>query len=389
VRVLVSFREAARAWALLLTLAVASACGDSPSEPDNDHGVDLDALFAAPTSTETSAVLADWQARDVSVQGFREEQTASVVIGLGVAATLRVVSHTVGGARHFGAIIVPDGAAAGSLPVLVYAHGGDNGVAVEEVLFLSLPLGEVAAHFVYVIPSFRSETLRFGGSSWRSEGDASPWDRDVDDALALLSAALANTDAADPSRIAVLGFSRGGGVGLLMSVRDPRIDAVVDFFGPTDFFGAHVRAIVDEALRGRLRDLPGLVVLNTRYIQPLRTGAVSLAEMRWQLLLRSPVYFADRLQGVQVHHGTADDVVDVSHAQTLISRLEALGRGAPAFEFYLYPGGDHNPLSLQGAAQRTAAYLSRLPTDYAETKSFTVGAAPRATPRAPPPRARR
>jgi dipeptidyl aminopeptidase/acylaminoacyl peptidase len=121
-----------------------------------------------------------------------------------------------------------------------------------------------------------------------------------------------------------------------------------------------VRAIVQDALRGELRDLPGLLVLNARYIQPFGEGTISLAEMRRQLLLRSAVYFADRLQGVQVHHGTADDVVHVSHAETLISTLEALGRGPPAFEFYIYPGGGHNPLSLTGSPERTAAYLSRL-----------------------------
>jgi fermentation-respiration switch protein FrsA (DUF1100 family) len=233
-------------------------------------------------------------------------------------------------------------------------------VSVEEVLLLSTVVSGLGGRFVWVVPSFRSETLRAGSGSWTSEGPASPWDRDVDDALALMNATLANTPAADPARIALLGFSRGAGVALLMSARDPRIDQVVEFFGPTDFFGPHIRAILEEALLGQIRNLPGFAVLNDRFVQPLRRGSLTLPEMRRQLLLRSSVYFGDRLRGVQVHHGTNDNVVDVSHAESLIDSLRDLGRGPPNFEFHIYPGGGHNPLTLSGSPERTAAYLGRL-----------------------------
>jgi fermentation-respiration switch protein FrsA (DUF1100 family) len=121
-----------------------------------------------------------------------------------------------------------------------------------------------------------------------------------------------------------------------------------------------VRQIVEEALSGQVRNLPGVSVLNARYVQPFGSGALPLAEMRRQLVLRSPTYFAERMRGVQVHHGTADSVVEVSHAESLIGRLQALGRRPPDFEFYLYPGGEHNPLTLPGSADRTIAYLGRL-----------------------------
>jgi dipeptidyl aminopeptidase/acylaminoacyl peptidase len=305
-------------------------------------------------------VLADWSARNVSVQDFRVEQQGTVVIGSGTLASLRLVSHIVDGARHYGAIISPNDAAPRGASVLVYAHGGDRGVSVEEAVLLSATLGALGGRFVWVVPSFRSETLRAGPVALTSVSAASPWDRDVDDALALLNATLANTPAADPARIGVLGFSRGAGVALLMAARDARIDQVVDFFGPTDFFGPHVREIVEEALAGQLRSLPGLAALDARYVQPFGAGTLSLAEMRLQLLLRSPVYFAERIRGVQVHHGTADMIVEVSHAETLIDRLEELGRRPPDFEFFIYPGGDHNPLTLAGGPERAIAYLARL-----------------------------
>ena len=40
--------------------------------------------------------------------------------------------------------------------------------------------------------------------------------------------------------------------------------------------------------------------------------------------------------------------------------MQALGRTAPEFEFYTYPGGVHNPLSFPGAIERTRDFLRRL-----------------------------
>jgi len=342
-------------FSLLATFLV--SCADSPVAPVSDPAPELGALFTRPTAAEKEAVIADWLARDVSAQGYREELSGAVTLGHGVGATLRVVSHTVTGARHFGAIIVPDGAAAGTLPVLVYAHGGDRGVSAGEAVILTTLLGNLAGSFVYVVPSFRSETLRVGSAAWTSEGEASTWDYDVDDALALLNLVIAHVPAADTTRLVALGQSRGGNVALLMSARDPRIDAVVEFFGPTDFFDSFVREIIEEAAAGSVRDLPGVAMLNQRYLQPFLSGAVTIDEMRHQLLLRSSAHFADRLRAAQVHHGTADNVVAVSQAHSLIAELEALGRGPPAFDFHIYSGGQHDPFTLPGSAERTIAYL--------------------------------
>ncbi len=175
-----------------------------------------------------------------------------------------------------------------------------------------------------------------------------------------MNAVLASTPEADPDRIGVLGFSRGGAVGLLMAARDPRIDLIVEFFGPTDFFGPFVQDVVEEALRGSPRDLPGLAYLNAEFIQPLKRGEVTIADMRLELLRRSPVYFADRLPQLQIHHGTADEVVPVGEAERLIEVMVALGRSTPEFERYLYPGGTHNPLSLSGSIPRTQSFIGRL-----------------------------
>ena len=95
--------------------------------------------------------------------------------------------------------------------------------------------------------------------------------------------------AADAENVGVLGFSRGAGVGMLMGIRNPRIDRVVEFFGLTDFFGSFVQDIVEDALRGSLRDLPGLAFLSEMYIQPLKRGELTIPEVRSELIRRSPV----------------------------------------------------------------------------------------------------
>jgi dipeptidyl aminopeptidase/acylaminoacyl peptidase len=216
--------------------------------------------------------------------------------------------------------------------------------------------------FVVVVPSFRSEPLVYGGNAYVSEGPPSPWDHDVDDALALLNAAIQITPSADPTHIGVLGFSRGAGVGMLMAIRDPRIDAVVEFFGPTDFFGSYIQTLTEEALRGSPRDLPGLNYLNFAFIQPLKNGTITIADFRREIVRRSAVLFADRLPQLQVHHGTADSTVEFSQAESLRDAMHRIGRAEPEFEFYSYNGGAHDFTTLSGSLDRAVAFLQRLRT---------------------------
>lgn len=340
-------------------IALSVGCSDAAGpESRVVAGVDLDVLFSPATPGEIAAVEADWATREIAATDV--DVVLDSVISVGdIDLRVRVVSHTVGGVEHYGAILV-DTTLTGPAPVLVYAHGGDAGVDVGDVLFLLPFLGDTPSEFVWVIPSFRAESLEFGSGSWLSEGPASPWDRDVDDALSLIEVAVELEPAADSARVGVLGFSRGGGVGLLMSIRDPGIDQVIEFFGPTDFFGPYVQDLTEDALRGEPRDLPGLDFLDASYIQPLSRGELTVAQVRAQLVRRSAVLFAQRIPDLQVHHGTADAIVDVSQAEALIAAMEGLGRGEPEFEGWLYEGGTHNPLSLANSIPRTIAFLEAL-----------------------------
>lgn len=342
----------------LLMLALC-ACSDA-SGPDDRivAGVNLAELFAAPTSAELAAVSTEWSTRDVSAENVEVVAGDTVGVGFGVQVIVRVLAHTVDGVRHYGAVAVPLGATPTRLPLLVVGHGGDAGIDLDQALFLlGYGLSDAVDEFVLVVPAFRSEPLVFQGTTYQSGGDPSPWDRDVDDALALLNAAIAITPEADSNRIGALGLSRGGGVALLMAIRDPRVDAVVEFFGPTDFFGTFVQDVVEEALRGMPRNLPGLAYLNTQFIQPLKRGELTIQHVRPELIRRSPVYFVDRLPQVQLHHGTADSIVPVSQAQRLIEVMQQSGRQPPEFEYFLYPGGGHDAITLVGSLERTVGFL--------------------------------
>lgn len=345
------------ASALMLSLLAACSDGTGPGGRIVE-GVDFDALFAEPSQSEIDAVSAEWALRSHSaIDAVVELDTIVPLDTLDVR--VRVVSHDVDGLRHYGAILSRDGLT-GPAPVVIYAHGGDEGTSIELQLFQYSVTREVAADVVWVVPSFRSEEISWGDRVWTSDGPPSPWDHDVDDALSLLDVALEVEPAADEERVGVVGFSRGGGVALLMGIRDPRIDRIVDFFGPTDFFGPYVQDVTAEALLGSLRDLPGLDFLNDAFIQPLQRGEITIGDVRRELIRRSAVLFAERLPPLQIHHGSADTVVDVSQAESLIAAMASLGRTEPDFEAYIYEGGTHSPLTLPGSIPRAVDFLSVL-----------------------------
>lgn len=310
-----------------------------------------DRLFAPPSEAELRAVQAEWGQRDTGARDVRVEWRSD---GRGGARTL-VLSHVVDGARHYGAVRVPAGAAGRRLPVLMVLHGGERGTTGQQ-FFREGPLAE---GFVQVLPSYRSERLIIRPTRWyRSRGRPSPWDRDVDDVMALLSATLRQVPEADTARVIVLGRSRGAGVALLMAARDQRVDAVVDYFGPTDFFLPEVRRLGERALRSRVPRLPGAGYLANHVLFALRDGRISLPDARLELARRSPAYFAHRLPPVLIHHGTDDDEVAFAHSERLVAALREATRSE--WEYHPYPGGGHRARTLHGHEARTAAFLRRM-----------------------------
>ncbi|MYG19803.1 MAG: hypothetical protein F4208_09640 [Gemmatimonadales bacterium] len=241
----------------------------------------------------------------------------------------------------------------------MYTHGGDGGVSVDAIDIVVLALAERSRRFVYAIPSFRSEPLRYGSRSWVSDGPSGHWDYDVDDALALANVVFETTPEARPDAIHIVGGSRGAGVALLAGARDERVERIAAFYGPTDFFDDWIKVIARKTALDGPWDLPGLIHLDSTVVQPLVRGSLSTSEARLELVRRSSVLFADDLPAVQVHHGTADFVVPVSQAESLMRTMAALGRTAPDFEAFIYEGGGHDFLALPGAIPRAVEFIAQ------------------------------
>ena len=332
---------------------------DNTGSNEEELLVDIESLFLPPTASELATIQADWAGRDVSAQGV-EVLAEDVESFVGFPESrVQIVSHTVTGLSHVGAIVVPTGAQESSLPVLVYNHFGDEGVDLDATLgLISFGLTGINSDYILVVPAFRSETLTYNGQDYTAEGPQSPWDFDVDDSIALLNVALEMVPEADDSRIGVLGVSRGGGVSLLMAARDPRIDVVVEYFGPTDFLVGSAVETTEEALRGDARDLPGIDYLNNTFLFPYQQGILSLEDMRREYIRRSPVYFVDDLPLVQVHHGNQDDIVPVDHATSLEMALSASSKPASEYEVYLYPTAGHDLLQMPESFGRAIALFN-------------------------------
>jgi dienelactone hydrolase len=136
------------------------------------------------------------------------------------------------------------------------------------------------------------------------------WRANIRSAVGLL-----RSSASRKQPVALLGFSRGAFLAVMVANRTPGVSAVVDFYG-----GAQVQP---DSLDRQLRHFPPLLIL----------------------------------------HGEKDQVVPVQEAFRLKQEVEARGGSV---EMHVYPGGNHgltNPDTMHDALQRTLEFLRRrLPT---------------------------
>ncbi len=371
--------------ALLVLVPTFSGC-DSDDDDDDPTpvltgGVDFARLFADPTDAELMAVRADWAGRNTESDNVEVEASVDL---LGDGSRVVILSHTTGDETftHYGAVRLPAGdAPENGWPVLVFNHGGDTGLDLEQHLgFIAdptmSPFFAVASQSVVVFPTFRSETMTTPAPlpDYTSGGDPSPWDRDVDDAFALLDATLDTyPDETDESRLGTLGISRGGNVSLLMAERDDRLDAVVDYFGPTDFTAGSIQFLANDLLTGTpgrqdsLRQVPGAAYLEATLLDPLAAGTLSYEDGRLEVVKRSSSFFASELPNTQAHHHQCDIVVPFDQFLALQAREDAIGGET---EFYPYADGcpdgtlgdqyhSFSPLVMPGNFERTNTFLGQ------------------------------
>jgi dipeptidyl aminopeptidase/acylaminoacyl peptidase len=286
-------------------------------------------ILEDPAPEEIKVILKDLRKQNLSP---REVVFHDSVL-LSNANTLYIISHRVERLKHYGVVIIPANSKGKKLPVIVFATGGDgmhkqfdisqdfNHAAVQFPNFLGAELDQTC---IVVIPSFRGQQLIMGDKKYQSEGEVSDaFGGATTDALAFLNVALNTFAQASESRIAIYGGSRGGTVALLASSRDNRIKRTIAVAAPTDM----------KALYQLYPDQFKLLFFNN-----LLAGKISEQEARKKFISISPIYFADELPLVQLHHDSNDPFVPAYFARKLANRMIALGK---SIDSYFYDEGIH------------------------------------------------
>lgn len=274
-------------------------------------------------ASDLKAIVADWNARRPILSGFTVVDSVSDGI-----ATTQLVRFSVEGIEQ-GALIRRPLGVAGPLPVILFGHPSDDGMSSFYLNFFTNLLGDVANRALIVAPAFRGETASLDIDTLVAQVESpvisqSPWDRDVDDALALLTEALSRYPT-DPTRIAAVGYSRGAGVSLLAGLRDARIGSVLEIAGPADLFAPSFQKVAIRLLNGGTSELPGIKVIDTLLIKPFAAGTISVDSMRRGMLRRSPARWARSglLPTTVAFHGDADTVVNIDQSRALVAAAPA------------------------------------------------------------------
>ena len=325
---------------------------------------DLGPLFAEPSPAEIATVQADWTSRPTEASGFALE-TNAVVDGYAVSRA----SFVHDGLTQYGLVRFPrDHTPGGSYPVMVMHHGGIEGFFYLSYISFDegFPSGCVGDSAFVLVPTYRGEGFAGGdvlGNRF-SEGEVSLWDRDCDDAMAMLTAFLDATPEADPERITSLGRSRGAGVAYHMALRDGRVRRSVIMFGASDFRQPDIQADCDAEVN---HGFPATNTLSRKVmddiVSPWLAGEMTLAEARLLLIGWSSYYHLEEPLSLQVHHGEQDENIPIAHAELVDSVLTGLGAGPPEYDFYRYPLAGHGVSGMTDYEERVEDYLCHLPPE--------------------------
>lgn len=325
----------------------------SPPPPSGDEiveGINLTELFAEPTASEQAAVRAEWEERDRTRTSRYRFSFVTEVEGTSNEAFRVYVAEDpdTKSALFYGLVRLP-ARASGDVarrPLVLVLPDDEELVDTARLTSAALPIRSTEREdYVLALLAYRGQTLRVGETNYLASTDASPYDMDVDDALAFADylRSLGLVILVDENRLGLLGLGRGGSTALLAASRPNPFDLIIDLAGPTDLFLSLFRIRVRTLLRGGTGgSFPAIGVLNEQIVTPLREGSLSLAEARLAMLARSPRYFLSPPPYTIAIHGELDFDVPVEHSR----RLDVLIGNELGGLYLEAPEADHETLAL-------------------------------------------
>ncbi|HEU5170291.1 MAG TPA: alpha/beta fold hydrolase [Gemmatimonadales bacterium] len=237
-------------------------------------------------------------------------------------ATPTLVRHTLPGALGEILVDVRAGGRDSPRPAIVVMHGfkgfKDWGMFP--------PLCERLARAGFTAVSFNASGSGVDDSGefvWPERFGHNTFSAELGD-LARVIDALANggPGTAPPSRIGLVGHSRGGGMAILQTARDPRIGALVTWAALSSV------ARWSDAERAQWRERGRLDVVNARtgQVLPLYTGVLDDIERNASAALDIPGAAGRIAVPWLLVHGTADTSVAIGEAERLERAAAATGR---------------------------------------------------------------
>ena len=327
-----------------------------PTGPPEDEvvaGVNLTALFAAPSPAEADAALADGG-------GVTDgEPTVTELTAAADGSRRFLLAFDAGGQRVVTALArVPAGPGLTTrLPTVLVLTDGTDGAA-EADLLTGPGFGALVTDAVQVVMAYRGEPLTIDGVAAPSSLAPDPYRADVADVRAIVGV-LDRIPRADPARLGVVGVGRGGTVALLAAIRGAGVRAVVTLGAPTDLYGASFRAEARSRLLGTAppNPYPALDALAAPAVA-LRDGALDLEGARLGLARLSPARLRadDRLPAVLALHAAGDPVVGEDQLASLDAALTSTPARPRITE--VVEGPTREGLLSTGSVQgRVAAFL--------------------------------
>jgi len=247
--------------------------------------------------------------------------------------TIKRITYLSDGLKVKGYLVAPVNSG-GKLPCVIYNRGGNREFGALTDTRAALRLGSIAAHgYIVVASQYRGNA---GGEGREEFGGA-----EVDDVLHLIPL-LESLPQADPTRIGMYGWSRGGLMTYLALARTDRIRAAVIGGGLTD-------------LAASIAERPDMETEVYAQLVPRWS-----TERQAAIDARSPVRWAAKLNKTTpllLLHGGADWRVSPRQA---LHMADALLEARHPFRLVLFEGGDHH-------LTEHAAEENRLSLDWLDT----------------------